>query len=73
MDRVTFDALTPAERRAFVQRQFAGKACDPENRRFASVDRVDLALLAELPITPPDEKDRQLRELHDRLHQGRPG
>ena len=71
MDNATFDAMTPAERRAFLRRQFAGKQQPPVNRRFANLDRIDLALLAELPVTPPQDKDRMLKDLHDRLHQGR--
>jgi hypothetical protein len=32
------------------------------------LDDDDLARLAELPITPPEEKDRALQALWDRLH-----
>jgi len=73
MAPTTFESMTPAERRAFMRLKYATKQEPEVNRRFASLDRVDLALLAELPVTPPDEKDAQLQELHDRLHQGRTG
>lgn len=68
---LTWESMTPAQRLVAYRRRFDTKIRPVENRRYANLDAIDLALLAELPITPPDEKDRQLNELHERLHRPR--
>ena len=63
-----FDAMPPAERLAWYRSRFASKTEPQQNRRHASLDLADFELLAELAVTPPEEKDEALRELRRRLH-----
>ena len=58
-----FEAMPPAERLAWYRSRYASKAEPQQNRRHASLDLTDFELLAELPVTPPEEKDAALREL----------
>lgn len=67
----TWESMTPLQRLTAYRRRFDTKISPVENRRHANLDSIDLALLAELPVTPPDEKDRQLNELRERLHRPR--
>ncbi len=44
---------------------------DEPARPELTLDDVDLALLEELEITPPEEKERDLEQLWQRLHSRR--
>jgi len=73
LKQATWDNMTPAARRALVRAMYASKSEPEPNRRHASLDAIDLALLAELPQTPPEEKDRELETLRERLLRRRTG
>lgn len=61
------EPTTPSEQRAWFQHRMATMAAPAELRPANALEIEDLACLAELPVSDPDEKTRELREFRERL------